>query len=115
MNESVHTSPLHRLVKLWFGAVWLAIAVACSTEPPPRQDTGSFTDTESARVVTPERSPAADKETEPDSGTTRLRTMAERPPSGPRAARVFHRGPRGGCYTYTSTGRKQYVDHSFCR
>jgi hypothetical protein len=30
------------------------------------------------------------------------------------AARGYFRGPRGGCYTITATGRKRYVDHSYC-
>jgi hypothetical protein len=29
--------------------------------------------------------------------------------------RVYHTGPRGGCYYYTGSGRKQYVDRSNCR
>ena len=27
----------------------------------------------------------------------------------------YYTGPRGGCYTYSSSGRKRYVDHSYCR
>ena len=27
---------------------------------------------------------------------------------------MYHLGPRGGCYTYTSGGKKRYVDRSFC-
>jgi hypothetical protein len=30
-------------------------------------------------------------------------------------ARGYYTGPRGGCYTYSASGRKRYVDHSFCR
>jgi len=26
----------------------------------------------------------------------------------------YYRGPRGGCYTYSSSGRKRYVDRSLC-
>ena len=26
----------------------------------------------------------------------------------------YYSGPRGGCYTYTESGKKRYVDHSFC-
>jgi hypothetical protein len=43
------------------------------------------------------------------------------PPSGSSdgrsrsAARGYHTGPRGGCYTYTSSGRRRYVDRSNCR
>ena len=32
----------------------------------------------------------------------------------PGASRQYHRGPRGGCYTYSSSGRKRYVDRSYC-
>lgn len=34
------------------------------------------------------------------------------PPSA--AARGYIRGPQGGCYTYSSSGRKRYVDTSLC-
>ena len=27
----------------------------------------------------------------------------------------YYRGPRGGCYTYSASGRKRYVDHSYCK
>ncbi|MBW3572458.1 MAG: SH3 domain-containing protein [Gemmatimonadetes bacterium] len=30
------------------------------------------------------------------------------------AERQYHRGPRGGCYTYTASGNKRYVDRSYC-
>jgi hypothetical protein len=30
------------------------------------------------------------------------------------ASNGYHLGPRGGCYTYSASGRKRYVDHSFC-
>ena len=26
----------------------------------------------------------------------------------------YYLGPRGGCYTYSASGRKRYVDHSYC-
>lgn len=29
--------------------------------------------------------------------------------------RTYYRGPRGGCYYITGSGRKQYVDRSMCR
>ena len=35
---------------------------------------------------------------------------ANRPPK-----RNYIRGPKGGCYYLDSNGKKQYVDHSFCR
>jgi hypothetical protein len=30
------------------------------------------------------------------------------------SSRGYHIGPRGGCYTYSASGRKRYVDHSYC-
>ena len=30
------------------------------------------------------------------------------------ADRGYHTGPRGGCYTYSASGRKRYVDRSLC-
>jgi hypothetical protein len=29
-------------------------------------------------------------------------------------SRGYHTGPRGGCYTYSASGRKRYVDRSYC-
>lgn len=31
-----------------------------------------------------------------------------------KSRRVYHRGPRGGCYYYNSRGNKQYVSRSLC-
>lgn len=30
-------------------------------------------------------------------------------------SRGYYTGPRGGCYTYTRSGNKRYVDRSYCR
>lgn len=35
-------------------------------------------------------------------------------PAQPAPDRVYVRGPRGGCYYLSSSGRKVYVDHSMC-
>jgi hypothetical protein len=29
-------------------------------------------------------------------------------------SRGYYTGPRGGCYTYSASGRKRYVDRSMC-
>ena len=31
------------------------------------------------------------------------------------ASRGYYTGPRGGCYTFSASGRKRYVDRSYCR
>jgi hypothetical protein len=35
-------------------------------------------------------------------------------PTKPTARRTYIRGPRGGCYYVSDSGRKVYVDHSMC-
>lgn len=37
-----------------------------------------------------------------------------RPRAPNRANKGYHRGPRGGCYYYMASGRKQYVDRGLC-
>lgn len=44
-------------------------------------------------------------------GSVKKTTSARKPAS----ARVYHTGPRGGCYYYTAGGSKVYVDRSYCR
>ncbi len=39
---------------------------------------------------------------------------AQRSVSAPRANNGYYTGPRGGCYTYSASGKKRYVDHSYC-
>lgn len=53
----------------------------------------------------PERSFTAPETRSASSGSTR-RSSAE--------SRGYHTGPRGGCYTYSASGRKRYVDRSYC-
>jgi hypothetical protein len=40
---------------------------------------------------------------------------ARRPGRSGAASRGYYTGPRGGCYTYSASGRKRYVDRSYCR
>jgi hypothetical protein len=53
----------------------------------------------------PERARSAPKARSLSSGGTR-RSSAE--------SRGYYTGPRGGCYTYSASGRKRYVDRSNC-
>ena len=46
---------------------------------------------------------------EPPSEASTMRRMAPAAVSS-----GYIRGPKGGCYTFTASGRKKYVDHSFC-
>lgn len=46
-------------------------------------------------------------------GPPPLRAVSPAPrPRG--ESRVYHIGPRGGCYTYSASGNKRYVDRSYC-
>ncbi|HEX8211824.1 MAG TPA: DUF4236 domain-containing protein [Longimicrobium sp.] len=54
----------------------------------------------------PERTRSAPKARSLSAGVTR-RSSAE--------SRGYYTGPRGGCYTYSASGRKRYVDRSYCR
>ena len=27
---------------------------------------------------------------------------------------IYYRGPQGGCYTYSTSGKKRYVNHAYC-
>lgn len=45
-------------------------------------------------------------------GSKKTVTSSRKAPTNSNEA--YHTGPRGGCYTVTSSGKKRYVDHSFC-
>jgi hypothetical protein len=59
--------------------------------------------------------PAADPE--PLVGSSGESRSSSRPSASSRrgsGSRTYHTGPRGGCYYYSASGRKQYVDRSYC-
>lgn len=55
-------------------------------------------------------SPPANTSRPARSDTSQSGTSISRPSYG----RMYYRGPRGGCYYYSSSGRKVYVDRSLC-
>jgi uncharacterized protein YraI len=55
--------------------------------------------------------PASARASGRPSPTESARALAPRTSA---AARGYYRGPRGGCYTYSASGRKRYVDRSLC-
>ncbi len=57
------------------------------------------------RTYAPSSSSGSEGRSRRASGTTR-RASAE--------SRGYYTGPRGGCYTYSASGRKRYVDRSLC-
>jgi hypothetical protein len=79
---------------------------------------GCYTVTASGRKKYVDRSLCAGG----DRGATEIRRFggdtsgAGTPPRlGAGSASRYHRGPRGGCYTYTAAGNKKYVDRSLCQ
>jgi len=36
-------------------------------------------------------------------------------PPAPTPGRTYIKGSRGGCYYLTASGKKTYVDHSYCK
>lgn len=61
-------------------------------------------------------SPQGDVSSRSSSSTANMGSSGRRTLAVPRSspARGYYRGPRGGCYTYSASGRKRYVDHSYC-
>lgn len=58
-------------------------------------------------TIVPEAKPAALADIKP--------TVSSKPAaSTPTGARVYQKGPRGGCFYISSSGSKVYVDHKFC-
>lgn len=54
--------------------------------------------------------PRTDRTAVPQALSPRASARAERSRSN-----GYYTGPRGGCYTYSASGRKRYVDHSYCQ
>jgi hypothetical protein len=58
-----------------------------------------------------------------DAGTGRQADARERPAPAPtpgetkvvKGNRTYVKGPKGGCYYVTSSGRKEYVDRAMCQ
>jgi uncharacterized protein YraI len=48
--------------------------------------------------------------------STKAKTSTTKSPTRRASAesRGYYTGPRGGCYTYSASGRKRYVDRSYC-
>jgi hypothetical protein len=62
--------------------------------------------------VAPQGEPSSESSSSlPSTRSARSRSAAAAQSS---PARGYYRGPRGGCYTYSASGRKRYVDHSYC-
>jgi hypothetical protein len=60
--------------------------------------------------TSPSSAAAGSRPTRPRSGSVQSSDSVSRSSSG----RTLIRGPRGGCYYYSSSGRKVYVDRSLC-
>lgn len=69
------------------------------------------------RSATPAPRRLAPVRVRPSTRATPRRSSARRAPARSlgRPSSGYHTGSRGGCYTYTASGRKRYVDRSYCR
>jgi len=54
-------------------------------------------------------------ESEVSSSQARATLQAQKDDSQEQGASPYLRGPRGGCYTVSASGRKRYVDRSLCQ
>lgn len=64
-------------------------------------------------LVSPQGDPNAQRSSlAPNVGEADTRRSLTTPRSS--TTRAYHRGPRGGCYTFTASGNKRYVDRSLC-
>ncbi|MDO4713844.1 MAG: thermonuclease family protein [bacterium] len=46
---------------------------------------------------------------------SKIENEKEEKKSDSNAEKMYHRGPKGGCYYFTDKGEKEYVDKAFCR
>ena len=68
---------------------------------------GSITESPRPRTMVPEYQP-------PTLPAPRRESLREAPVRTNTESRGYIRGPRGGCYYYSGSGRKVYVDRSLC-
>lgn len=86
----------------------LTLLYICSTSIPAIADAAS--DKEIAELK--ERIASLEAKQEPNSKTPQdLPAYKYTPPA---RSSGYIRGPRGGCYTYSASGNKRYVDRSMC-
>lgn len=108
----------------------LVLLAACGSEGAADDDRevssgfateAAATSAPSAPAASDEDAPPADDErgdVRPSAGAEReeaAEETAERAVSSTEVEREYHKGPRGGCYTYTESGKKRYVDRSLCK
>jgi len=77
-------------------------------------NTIEFIDTGAANPLTPRRQTVAPDYSPPTPSIPRRESPMETTTRTPSASRGYIRGPRGGCYYISGSGRKVYVDRSMC-
>lgn len=83
--------------------------------PTPTPSPDSFTS--KAIASTPKPTPNAIVNKVETKKQIKENQIADAPPpifTKPKTDNYYHLGPRGGCYVYTSGGKKRYVDRSLC-
>ena len=95
----------------------LVLLAACGSEGAYVDDPPVSSSFATEAAAPPPASPAAPKFEEDlsdDAPRSGARDPAVRRAASTPKEREYHRGPRGGCYTYTESGNKRYVDRSLC-
>ena len=99
-------------MRIHFRQATFALLVSACEETDDSYRVQRALDTDYSTATAPEPASQAPRDT--------LEMPAPRALSGgsPRARgaadRGYYTGPRGGCYTYSASGRKRYVDRSYC-
>lgn len=65
-------------------------------------------------ISTPLPSPSISSGSENTKTSSEAKTKVSSPKARSTTSRSYFRGPRGGCYYYSSSGKKVYVDKSLC-
>ena len=88
--------------------------IATAAPPPVRVPADPERWWESDEEVAARRADEARARRSPTVRAARRGTASERTRAASGASLSYFRGPRGGCYTYSASGRKRYVDRSLC-
>lgn len=70
------------------------------------------------KVLASTRATVSSSKSKATSSSSKSKAVASSSKNTPRRSsaesRGYYTGPRGGCYTYSASGRKRYVDRSYC-
>ncbi|WOK07058.1 hypothetical protein RT717_00290 [Imperialibacter roseus] len=74
----------------------------------------SVVDGTNKQPTSPQKAEPIHSTNQPNIDTGPVTSPAKSSSYTPKTSKSYHRGPRGGCYYYSSSGKKVYVDRSLC-